>query len=301
MRIAGIVVAFVFCVGLFGQSGCSTKATPDGSGSDGVKTEMGADMQAETAPTDGGNNETGPTDTGTPDTGPADDGMTDMGPMDSPADGGTADMNEPATEMANNEGSNTETAGDGGGGNSMSFFITSVGLGDGANLGGLTGADDHCKKLAEAAGVMGKTWRAYLSTSTVNAKDRIGSGPWYNAKGTMIAKDITDLHNPATNMINKDNGLDEKGNKVNGRGDTPNRHDILTGTNTDGTAATGKTCSDWTSNSTGTAVVGHHDRIGLRDDAPSKSWNSSHDSRSCSQADLQATGGDGLFYCFATQ
>lgn len=179
----------------------------------------------------------------------------------------------------------------------MSFFITSSGPGDGANLGGLAGADAHCQKLAEAAGAGGKTWRAYLSTSSENARDRIGTGPWRNAKGEVIAESLEALHGDA-NAITKQTALTETGEPVNGRGDTPNRHDILTGSNPDGTAAD-KTCSDWTANGEGSAIVGHHDRMGLRDDAASKSWNSSHPSRGCSQEALQATGGDGLFYCFA--
>lgn len=180
---------------------------------------------------------------------------------------------------------------------SMSFFITSAGPGDGANLGGLAGADAHCQSLAEAAGAGSKTWRAYLSTSGENARDRIGAGPWHNAAGELIAQDLDALHGDA-NGINKETGLTETGEQVNGRGDTPNRHDILTGSNADGTA-TDNTCGDWTLNGEGSAFVGHHDRIGLRDDAPSKSWNASHPSRGCSQENLQGTGGDGLFYCFA--
>ena len=181
---------------------------------------------------------------------------------------------------------------------SMSFFITSAGPGDGANLGGLEGADAHCQKLADAAGAGGKTWRAYLSSSTANAKDRIGAGPWHNAKGELIANDVAHLHSDA-NKIGKQTGLTEAGAIVNGRGDTPNMHDILTGTQADGTVATGMTCDDWTNNGAGQAFVGHHDRIGLRDDAPSKSWNASHPSRGCSQEDLPKSGGAGLLCCFA--
>jgi hypothetical protein len=180
---------------------------------------------------------------------------------------------------------------------SMSFFITSAGPGDGGNLGGLEGADAHCQTLAAAAGAGGKTWRAYLSTSTVNARDRVGSGPWHNAKGELIAADLDALHGDA-NGINKQTGLTEAGNPVNGRGDTPNMHDILTGSNADGTAAA-DTCGDWMSNGADKGFVGHHDRIGLRDDAPSKSWNASHPSRGCSKEDLPKSGGNGLFYCFA--
>ena len=182
----------------------------------------------------------------------------------------------------------------------MSFFITSVGLGKGANLGGLDGADAHCASLAEAAGVTGKTWRAYLSTSTVDAKDRIGSGPWYNAKGEKIADDVASLHG-AANKITKETGLTEKGEPVPGRGETPNRHDILTGSNADGTKIADQTCGDWTlEGAEGAAMVGHHDRMGLNDNPPAKSWNSSHPSRGgCSQEALIGTGGDGFFYCFA--
>jgi hypothetical protein len=170
----------------------------------------------------------------------------------------------------------------------MSFFITSAGSGKGADLGGLEGADAHCASLAEAAGVTGKTWRAYLSTATEDARDR-------------IADDVASLHGEA-NAINKENGLDEKGNMVNGRGDTPNTHDILTGTMADGTRAADQTCGDWTmSGAEGAAMLGHHDRMGLDDSAAAKSWNASHASRGgCSQEALQGTGGAGLFYCFAT-
>ncbi len=179
----------------------------------------------------------------------------------------------------------------------MGFFITSQGSGDGANLGGIEGADAHCQQLAAAAGADDKTWRAYLSTSNTNARDRIGSGPWHNAKGELIADSLQALHSDA-NTVSKETGMTERGEMVNGRGDDPNRHDILTGSNADGTAADA-TCGDWTKNGEGSAMVGHHDRMGLRDDAQSKSWNASHPSRGCSQEALQGTGGDGLFYCFA--
>ena len=192
-----------------------------------------------------------------------------------------------------------------------SFFVTSHGPGKGGDLGGLAGADRHCQSLAQGAGAGGKTWRAYLSTQAsdgqpaVNAKDRIGKGPWLNAKGIVIAKDVADLHS-ANNNLTKQTALSEKGEVINGRGDTPNRHDVLTGSQADGTAfATGddRTCKNWTSSTQGAAMVGHSDRIGLRDDDASKSWNSSHPSRGpdggCSQADLKSTGGDGLLYCFA--
>lgn len=182
---------------------------------------------------------------------------------------------------------------------SMSFFITSVGSGKGADLGGLEGADAHCGRLAEAAGVTGKTWRAYLSTDQVNAKDRIGTGPWFNAKGAKIADDVAALHGDG-NGITKETGLTEKGEVVSGRGDQPNRHDILTGTRADGTAAP-ETCANWTSNGAeGAAMVGHHDRRGPETLPTGTSWNAAHPSRGgCSQEALKGTGGDGLFYCFA--
>ena len=183
----------------------------------------------------------------------------------------------------------------------MTFFITSAGPGKGADLGGLAGADAHCQTLAKAAGAGGQ-WHAYLSTDKINARDRIGKGPWKNAKGEEIAKSVDDLH--ANSRINKQTGLDEKGNPVNGRGDTPNRHDILTGSAPDGRAITGSddtTCGNWTKSGEGSAMLGHHDRMGLRDDDASKSWNSSHASRGCSQDALKSTGGDGLFYCFAVR
>ena len=191
------------------------------------------------------------------------------------------------------------------------FFVTSAGPGKGGDLGGLEGADKQCQTLATAAGATAKTWHAYLSTQAadgkpaVNARDRIGKGPWQNAKGTVIAKDVADLHS-ASNNLTKQTALSEKGEVINGRGDTPNRHDALTGSQPDGTAfAAGedKTCKNWTSSTQGAAMLGHIDRIGLRDDDASKSWNSSHPSRGpdggCSQADFKSTGGDGLLYCFA--
>jgi hypothetical protein len=182
----------------------------------------------------------------------------------------------------------------------MSFFVTSVGSGKGADLGGLKGADAHCASLAEAAGVTGKTWAAYLSTSTEDARDRIGKGPWFNAKGVKIADDVASLHGEA-NAITKQTALDEKGEVVNGRGDKPNRHDVLTGSTPEGTKIADQTCGDWTlSGAEGAAMTGHHDRTGLDDSAAAKSWNSSHASRGgCSQEALKSTGGDGLFYCFA--
>lgn len=187
-----------------------------------------------------------------------------------------------------------------------SFFVTSVGSGKGADLGGLDGADRHCQNLAEAAGIRGKMWRAYLSTqgaNAVNAKDRIGQGPWQNAKGAVIAKDVADLHG-ANNNLNKQTALTEKGMPVKGRGDTPNEHDMLTGSQADGTAFAGaedRTCGNWTkSGADGTVMLGHHDRTGLDESPPAKSWNASHPSRGgCSQDALKSTGGAGLFYCFA--
>jgi hypothetical protein len=193
-----------------------------------------------------------------------------------------------------------------------SFFLTSNGIGNGGNLGGLAGADNHCQTLAQAAGFGApKTWRAYLSTQAadgqpaVNARDRIGKGPWKNVKGVVIAKDVADLHS-ANDNLSKETALSEKGEVISGAGDRPNRHDILTGSQADGTAfAAGedRTCKNWTSSTQGAAMVGHSDRKGLRDDEPSKSWNASHPSRGpdggCSQADLRSTGGDGLIYCFA--
>jgi hypothetical protein len=192
----------------------------------------------------------------------------------------------------------------------MSFFVTSAGSGKGADLGGLSGADQICQSLGQAAGAGGKTWHAYLSTqasggaAAVNARDRIGHGPWQNAKGVVVAKDVADLH--GSNNLTKQTALTEKGTMVNGRGDTPNTHDILTGSQPDGTAfAAGedKTCGNWTKGGTdGAAMMGHSDRTGLDDSAAAHSWNSSHLSRGgCSQDALRGTGGAGLLYCFATQ
>jgi hypothetical protein len=180
----------------------------------------------------------------------------------------------------------------------MTFFITSAGSGDGANLGGLEGADAICQKLADAAGAGGKTWHAYLSAEGVNAKDRIGSGPWQNFAGTVIANDVASLHSDAAN-ITKETGLTETGAQVKGRGDDPNEHDILTGTNADGTLAAGQTCADWTSNGEGTAMLGHFDRMGPDTLATAKSWNAAHPSRGCGQDALVSTGGAGYLYCFA--
>ena len=187
----------------------------------------------------------------------------------------------------------------------MSFFISSTGSGKGADFGGLAGADKHCQSLAAAAGAGKRTWRAYLSTSgakPVNARDRIGKGPWRNAKGEVIAKNVKELH--ANPNINKQTGLTEKGEPVNGRGDSPNKHDILTGSQADGTAfpaGEDRTCGNWRKSGEGAAMVGHHDRIGLRDDDASRSWNSSHASRGCSDPALQSSGGAGLIYCFAAK
>jgi hypothetical protein len=197
----------------------------------------------------------------------------------------------------------------------MTFFITSVGTGKGADLGGIAGADAHCATLAKAAGATATNWRAYLSVAPtadrsvtppkfnpgVDARDRIGKGPWKNAKGVVVAKSVADLHSASVN-INKDTGLDEKGNKVNARGDKPNKHDILTGSDPEGrysTAAGDTTCGNWTKSAEGSAIVGHHDRAGLNPQRHQVSWNSAHGSRGCSQDNLKASGGDGLFYCFA--
>ncbi len=187
----------------------------------------------------------------------------------------------------------------------MSFFITSVGSGDGANLGGLAGADAHCAELASAAGSRGKTWRAYLSAhateemAAIDARDRIGFGPWYNAKGVEVASTLNALHSDFM-ALGKENSLDENGNTVNGRGDSPNEHDILTGSSLAGNAiddGADHTCNNWTSNAEGSAQVGHFDRTGGGSNPTS--WNSAHGSRGCSQASLVATGGAGYFYCFA--
>jgi len=185
------------------------------------------------------------------------------------------------------------------------FFITSIGIGEGANLGGLAGADAHCQALAAAEYAGDHTWRAYLSTSVtddqaaVNARDRIGKGPWYNAEGLLIAANLEELHG-GDNRINKEKAATESLNPVNGVGDTPNKHDILTGSQADGTAfgdGEDHSCHNWTSSAEGQAQVGHHDRMGRGDGG--SSWNSAHSSSGCSQQDLEGTGGAGLFYCFA--
>ncbi|HYR82776.1 MAG TPA: hypothetical protein VE422_01710 [Terriglobia bacterium] len=184
----------------------------------------------------------------------------------------------------------------------ISFFITSAGSGNGANLGGLAGADAICQRLGTGVGAGTKTWRAYLSASAagnqaaVNARDRIGRGPWQNAKGVVVAQNVDDLHS-GNNKLGKQNSLTEKGAMVNGRGDNPNTHDILTGSGPDGRVLAGMTCNNWTSASAGSARVGHHDKQGGGDDP--NSWNSAHASSGCSQQDLVGTGGAGLFYCFA--
>ena len=195
----------------------------------------------------------------------------------------------------------------------MSFFITSIGAGDGANFGGIEGADEHCQDLADDAGAGNKTWRAYLSTTgridrknpennsaSVHARDRIGKGPWFNAKGELIARDVEHLH--SNNNINKQTALNEKGEMVNGRGDKPNQHDILTGSRPDGTAFSPHvsfTCKNWWNNEEGAAAVGHHDKVGPTEDNWAKSCNFSHFSMGCSQKALESTGGAGLIYCFA--
>jgi hypothetical protein len=200
------------------------------------------------------------------------------------------------------------------GGGSMSFFITSVGSGKGADLGGLEGADRHCQALAKAAGAGDREWRAYLSTQSpmwnqpgaVDARDRIGSGPWRNAKGVVVARNVDELHSAANN-ITKETALDEKGNLVNGRTDKPNKHDILTGSRPDGTAFVGPpyadmTCGNWTKGGKeGSAMTGHHDRASAVMTSWGTSWNSSHPTRGCDQETIRSTGGDGLFYCFAAK
>lgn len=194
----------------------------------------------------------------------------------------------------------------------MSFFITSVGPGKGGDLGGLEGADRHCQSLAQAAGAGNRTWRAYLSTQGralndpgfVNARDRIGAGPWQNAKGVVIARNVDDLHS-AKNNVTKETALDERGQMVNGRTEQPNKHDILTGSRPDGTAFPGAqfpdmTCGNWTKGGDdGSAMTGHHDRVGPINAPWATSWNSAHPTLGCSQAKVRPTGGDGLFYCFA--
>jgi hypothetical protein len=191
----------------------------------------------------------------------------------------------------------------------MTFFISSVGSGKGADFGGLAGADRHCQSLAQAAGAAKHTWRAYLSTTSAgggkaeNARDRIGKGPWYNAEGRLVARNVQELHE-GVNSINRSMALTEKKTVVNGRADTPNQHDILTGSMPDGRTSTAPgdtTCANWTSSSAGSALVGHHDRHGLQETESARSWNSSHPSKGCSQANLVATGGAGLIYCFAAK
>ncbi len=193
----------------------------------------------------------------------------------------------------------------------MTVFVTSAGPGRGADLGGIEGADKHCQALAQAAGAGGRTWRAYLSTqgkatndtNVIHARDRIGSGPWHNAKGVRIARDVDDLHSASAN-VNKDTALDEKGMPVNDRSMKPNKHDILTGSRPDGTAwspTSDMTCGNWTKSGAGTAMLGHHDRAGPVPHPWATSWNASHPSIGCDQESLRKTGGDGLFYCFAAK
>jgi len=197
----------------------------------------------------------------------------------------------------------------------MSFFVTSTSVGKGGDLGGLAGADKHCQELAQAAGAGNRTWRAYLSTvspawnkpGAIDARDRIGTGPWHNAKGVLIARDVDDLHSP-NNNLNTETALDEKGRRVNDRTKKPNKHDILTGSRPDGTAFTGgapnpdTTCGNWTkSGKEGSAIVGHFDRASALKTSWATSWNSSHWTAGCDQASLRRTGGDGLLYCFAAK
>jgi hypothetical protein len=194
-----------------------------------------------------------------------------------------------------------------GGGGDMTFFVTSAGKGNGADLGGLEGADAHCSALAKAAGSKRTSWKAYLSTTApggeagVNARDRIGKGPWRNAKGVVVARNVADLHSVKVN-INKKTALSEKGESIKGSGDSPNEHDILTGSDPAGmysTAGGDTTCGNWAKSGEGSAIVGHHDRAGLKPSRHMESWNSSHGSRGCSQDNLKSSGGAGLFYCFA--
>jgi len=200
-----------------------------------------------------------------------------------------------------------------GGPGAMSFFITSVGPGKGGDLGGLEGADRHCQSLAQAAGAGHRVWRAYLSTQApglsdpnyVNARDRIGAGPWQNAKGDVIARSVEDLHS-AGNNLTKETALDERGRMVNGRTEKPNTHDILTGSRPDGTAFPGApfpdmTCGNWTRSSGGAAMTGHHDRVGPIKESWASSWNSAHPTRACDPEAIKSTGGNGLFYCFAAK
>lgn len=196
----------------------------------------------------------------------------------------------------------------------MSFFVTSVGPGKGGDLGGLEGADRHCQSLAQAAGAGNRTWRAYLSTQApqlsnpgfVNARDRIGTGPWQNAKGVVVARNVEDLHSPSSNL-NKETALDERGRLVNGRTEQPNKHDILTGSRPDGTAFPGPpfadmTCGNWTkSGPDGSAMTGHHDRVGPFAVPWATSWNSAHPTLGCNMEKIRPTGGDGLLYCFAAK
>jgi len=194
----------------------------------------------------------------------------------------------------------------------MSFFVTGAGPGKGADLGGIEGADRHCQELAQRAGAGNKTWRAYLSTQAadgkeaINARDRIGRGPWQNFKNEVVAQNVEDLHGD-NNKLGAQTSLTERGSMIPGVGYAPNRHDVLTGSQRDGRAfpaGEDRTCRNWTSSTQGSAMLGHIDRKGLRDDAESRSWNSAHPSRGpeggCSQADLRSTGGDGLLYCFAS-
>lgn len=191
----------------------------------------------------------------------------------------------------------------------LTFFVTSAGPGKGGDLGGLQGADAHCAALARAAGSKRTAWRAYLSTTApggdagVNARERIGKGPWRNAKGVVVAKTVEDLHS-GSNNVNKETALTEKGEKVSGRGDPVNAHDVLTGSDPEGrysTAGGDTTCNNWTSSGEGSAIVGHHDRVGTKESRHMTSWNSSHGTRGCSPDGLKSTGGAGLFYCFAAE
>jgi hypothetical protein len=227
-------------------------------------------------------------------------GCTSAPPGDAPSSSSSSSSGYGSTTTAAAAATAAPAGGAPGG---MSFFVTSAGRGNGADLGGLAGADRHCQTLAGSVGAGQRTWHAYLSTSAtggataVNARDRIGRGPWRNAKGVVVADNVEALH--GSNNLTKQTALSEKGEVINGRGDTPNMHDVLTGSTPDGRATEG-TCNNWTSSaSEGTATVGHSDRTGLDESPPQKSWNSSHPSRGCSQEALKSTGGAGLLYCFA--
>lgn len=284
-------LSLVFVLAGFVANACSSSNNDDGSGGGGGSDGSGGGGGG-SGGSAAGSGGSGGSAAGTGGAG----GTASGGTAGGTASGGMAG----ATASGGNSGSGGASAMGGAGGmaTGMSFFVTSANPGQGGNLNGIDGADAHCKMLATAVGAGNRTWRAYLSTNTEDAKMRIGTGPWVNQKGVQIASSVEDLHS-ANNKINKMNALDEKGMPVNGRGDMPNRHDIITGTNADGTRAMNKNCGNWTSAMQGTAVVGHHDRMGQNDSEAAKSWNSSHDSSGCSLMAFRGSGGEGLFYCFA--